>query len=95
MGHSKITRLKGVFGRPFSFYGTVRRIVPVVTSHRCPKIPPPQFWGSLGTTTMASNGSHSPLWQWYSQPECVVLIYSIWAMMPPLGLVEFRQVGVI
>ena len=81
----KNTRLKGVFGRRFCFYGMVRRIVPGVTSHRCPKIPPPV----LGTKTMASDSSHSPLWQWYDQSECIIPNCSIWAMIPLLGLVKF------
>jgi len=77
-------------------YSSVRYVEYYQVSHLIAvQNPPPQFWGSLGTMTMASDGSHSPLWPWYSQPECVGLIYIICAMMPTLGLVEFLQVGVI
>ncbi len=70
------TRLKSVFRHRISFYGRVRRVVPV-RCHISPlsKNPPPRFWGSLRPMTMASDGSHRPLWLWYSQPECDSSLY--------------------
>ena len=54
-------QIEGGFRTSVLFLGKVHRIVPCVTSPVSENPPPPgQFWGAIGTETMASDVSHSP-----------------------------------